>query len=157
MGLGQWPLEVHGLLANAGAAVDTLESRGGAIFAAPFAFNQLYGPYGNTWQVSRQQSLLSPCGKNVATRYPKQLIYPSNLPAGLQRRARSVCLGVGVKAPPLLDACTVDVAVLRTRAAATVYRTLPRNITWGKIRPPAAPSGRTSRMKTAGVASHAAG
>jgi hypothetical protein len=136
VGLGQWPVTVHGLLANAGAAVNTLESRGGAIFTAPFAFDQLYGPYGNSWRVTGGRSLLSPCGKKVVTGVPKQLIYASNLPDNLQSTARSVCVGAGVEDPALLDACTVDVAVLHTKAAATVYRSLPAPVTWGKIAPP---------------------
>lgn len=135
VGLGRWPSTVHGLLANAGATVNALESRAGAVFTAPFAFNQLYGTYGDSWRVPARQSLLLPCGKKVATGNPKQLFYADNLPAKLHRAARKICLR-GVEVAPLLDACTVDVAVLHTKAAATVYRTLPTHVTWGKITPP---------------------
>jgi hypothetical protein len=37
-----------------------------------------------------------------------------------------------VRAPALLDACTLDVAVLGKKAV-NVYRTLPTNVIWGKI------------------------
>lgn len=63
-------------------------------------------------------------------------MYSSNLSPRLARAARAACIAAGVKAAPLLDACTVDVAVLGTKAAATIYRTIRAGVIWGKITAP---------------------
>lgn len=133
VGLGRSPAGVHGLLANAGNQVDAIQSRGGAVLTGPFAFNQLYHLYGDSWRVPAKQSLLSPCGGKAASGDPQRLLYASDLPPKLARAARAVCSGTGVEAAPLLDACTVDVAVLRNKAAAKVYRSISAQVTWGKI------------------------
>ena len=44
----------------------------------------------------------------------------------------AICVRAGVRAPALLDACILDVAVLG-QDAANVYRTLPTHVIWGKI------------------------
>ncbi|HET9894570.1 MAG TPA: hypothetical protein VFQ44_06510 [Streptosporangiaceae bacterium] len=144
VGLGRWPETVHGLLANAGTDVTALASRPGVVFHAPFAFNTFYSKYGNSWHVPVKESLLSDCGLKVATGDPANLMYASNLDPKLARVARATCTQAGVKVPALLDACTVDVAVLGTKAAAQIYRNLPRRVTWGKITLP--PFGRDQAL-----------
>ena len=133
VGLGRWPEKVRGLLTNAGRNPHAIESRGGTVLTAPFPFDKFYHLYGDSWRVAPKDSLLSVCGEKVASGDPQDVFYASNLDPKLARSARDVCLGAKVKAAPLLDACTVDVAVLGTKAAATVYRTVSTHVIWGKI------------------------
>ncbi len=132
VGLNRWPVTETGLLANAGTNVNAIESRGGTVLTAPFAFNEFYGLYGNSWRVPANQSLLSACGRQVVSGNPGTLFYTGNLPPALAKQAGVVCLDAGVRVTPLLDACTVDVAVLG-RAAAKAYLSQPANVTLGQI------------------------
>jgi hypothetical protein len=133
VGLGRWPEAVHGLLANAGTNVTALAARGGAVIHAPFAFNTFYHKYGDSWRVPIKSSLLSDCGEKVQSSDPANLMYADNLDPKQAEAAKALCERTGVKAPALLDACTVDVAVLGTKAAAQIYLHLPPNLTEGKI------------------------
>ena len=136
VGLGQWPEPVQGLLANAGNSNNAVESRTGTVFTAPFAFNAIYGPYGNSWLVPATQDLLSACnGKGGPVEHinPREPFYAKNLPAKIATVARAVCAKAGVEAAPVLNACMVDVAVLGVRGA-NVYRTLGTPAVWGLIR-----------------------
>ena len=64
------------------------------------------------------------------------MYYAGNLPPKLAATARAECLAAGVpQTPPLLDACTLDVATLGKNAAQD-YLNMPANLTWGKINPP---------------------
>jgi hypothetical protein len=136
VGLGRWPEPVHGLLANAGTNPNALQARGGAVLTAPFNFSQFYNTYGNSWRIPATQSLLSACGTKTPTSNPANVLYTGNLPPKLATTARAACVAAGVHAPGLLDACTVDTAVLGTNAIRP-YQGLPANVTWGKITPPA--------------------
>ena len=133
VGLNRWPVTESGLLANAGTNVNAIESRGGTVLTAPFAFNEFYGFYGNSWRVPANQSLLSPCGRKVVSGDPRTLFYASNLPPTLAKPARVICLEAGVRVAPLLDACTVDVVMLGNKAAAKAYLSEPANVTLGEI------------------------
>lgn len=133
VGLGRWPEKVHGLLANAGANPHAIESRGGLVLTAPFPFDKFYHQYGESWRVTPKESLLSVCGDKVVSSDPQNVFYANNIDPKLARTARDICLGTGVKVAPLLDACTVDVAVLGNKAAAVVYRTVSTHVIWGKI------------------------
>ena len=136
VGLHRWPVPQAGLLANAAASSTALESRGGVVLTAPFPFAEFYGLYGNSWRVPARQSLLNPCGRKVISGNPRTLFYSSNLPPELAKLGRAICLNSGVRAAPLLDACTVDVVMLRTRSAARAYHNEPANLTVGIISPP---------------------
>lgn len=133
VGLGRWPETVHGLLANAGANRNAIQSRGGVVLTAPFPFDKFYHLYGDSWRVPAKDSLLSVCGKRVSSGDPQGLLYASNLNPQQARPARALCLDGGVKVAALLDACTVDVAVLGSKQALLIYRDLPKNLIWGKI------------------------
>lgn len=135
-GLHRWPMAEAGLLANAGTSSSALESRGGVVLTAPFPFAEFYGVYGNSWRVPARQSLLNACGRKVISGNPRTLFYASNLPPELAKLGRAICRNSRVEAAPLLDACTVDVAMLRTRAAARAYQNAPAPRTVGLISPP---------------------
>ncbi|MFZ0546345.1 MAG: VWD domain-containing protein [Candidatus Promineifilaceae bacterium] len=121
VGLGQWPVEVHGLLANADGNVKQIEARDGTVLETPFSFEELYNPYADSWRVPPEESLLSACGENIELGIPGQPFYVDNLPQELSERARTVCLEKGVEDGPLLDACILDVAVIGDDAAAEFY------------------------------------
>lgn len=135
VGLARWPEMVHGLLANHGTNPKTIQSKGGTVLTAPFPFKKFYNTYGNSWRVSSKQSLLTVCGK-VTSGTPRNLMYAANLKAKVASAAKAACLKAGVKAQPLLDPCTVDVAVLGNKKAARVYLTTPAGLIVGKILKP---------------------
>jgi hypothetical protein len=133
VGLNRWPIAERGLLANAGTNVNAIEARDGTVLTAPFAFNQFYGLYGNSWRVPASQSLLSACGDKVIRGNPTTLFYTNNLPPVLAKQARGVCIEAKIRVPALLDACTVDVAMLGNKAAVKAYLSEPANVTVGEI------------------------
>jgi hypothetical protein len=118
VGLGKWPTTVHGLLANASGNVNQLETSGGTVLNAPLSFGDLYGSYGNSWRVAPTASLLSACGEKVERGVPNKPFSPGNLEPKTRDRARAICTQAGIKQSALLDACTIDVAVLGKQAAA---------------------------------------
>jgi hypothetical protein len=135
VGLGRWPEPVYGLLANAGNRVNAVESRQGAVFTAPFTFSGFYGSYGNSWRVSGSQDLLSACNGRtgpVKGSNPTQVFYAANLPTKVASSARAACVAAHVHETALLNACTVDVAVLGKQAV-LAYRALPTPAFWGII------------------------
>ena len=132
VGLGRWPTTVSGLLANAGNHANAVESSGGTVVTAPFSFGKFYKQYGNSWRVTPAQDLLSACGTKFASGNPTANYEASSLPHQEFLSAHAICVSAGVRAPALLDACTLDVAVLGKKAV-NVYRTLPTNVIWGKI------------------------
>jgi hypothetical protein len=69
--------------------------------------------------------MLSACGREVVRGVPKQLFFARDLDPRLARRTRAICEKAGVKEGPLLDACTLDVAVIGSAVAAKVYATTP--------------------------------
>jgi von Willebrand factor type D domain len=117
VGLGTWPTAVRGLLANANGHVTQLETSGGTVLNAPLSFVDLYGRYGTSWRVAPAASLLSACGK-VERGNPAKPFSPSDLDPKTRNLARAICIRAGVKQSALLDACTIDVAVLGKQAAA---------------------------------------
>ena len=67
VGLGKWPNKVSGLLANSGGNVNQIAARDGTVLTAPFAFQEFYQRYGQSWRVSQEESLLSACGERSNT------------------------------------------------------------------------------------------
>jgi hypothetical protein len=120
VGLGSWPTPFTGLLANADGRVDELASRAGDRFTNPLAFGDLYGRYGDTWRIGPADSLLAPCGPAV-TGNPTQPFFARDLEQATRQRAAATCQAAGVVGAALLDACTLDVAVLGTDQAAQAY------------------------------------
>jgi hypothetical protein len=121
IGLGHWPAKVRGVLANANENVKAIEARTGAVLIAPFAFNQLYHEFADSWRVPERESLLAPCGERVVTGVPKAPFYANDLPPQLRERAQRVCTAAGIREKALLEACTIDVAFTGREAAAKVY------------------------------------
>jgi len=136
VGLGRWPTEVHGLLANGKGKVNQIEARDGAMFSSPFAFEDLYHRFGDSWRVSPRESVLSDCGEPGERGIPDRPFYSKNLDPQLARHARAVCMEHGVKDRNLLEACTLDVAVIGKDDAADVFVNLRKPIAIGRVKPP---------------------
>jgi hypothetical protein len=134
VGLGHWPANVTGLLANADGNVNKIAARDGTVLTNAFSFEDLYHRYGESWRVASGESLLSVCGdKNVERGNPRRPFYAKDLDPGVYQRTRAVCTAAGVKEGPLLDACTLDVAVIGNDAAANVFVGMPNPIAVGNI------------------------
>jgi hypothetical protein len=133
VGLGRWPTNVSGLLANAGGDVNKLAARDGTVFTNAFDFQDLYQRFGESWRVSPRESLLSACGGDVQSGNPGRPFFAKDLEPNVRERARAVCIAAGVKGDAFLDACTLDVAVIGKDDAAKVFTTLPQPIAVGNI------------------------
>jgi hypothetical protein len=122
VGLGRWPQPIHGILTNVKGHVNQIAARGGQTLTAPFALADLYHPYADSWRVPERTSLLSVCSERaVETGIPSKPFYAKDLDPQISRRTRAVCSAAGVKGKTLLDACTLDVAVIGKDSAAKVF------------------------------------
>jgi hypothetical protein len=126
VGLGTSPTTVRGLLANPNGNVNELATSDGTVLTSPVSFEDLYHRYGESWRVGPADSLLADCGGGTVEQgTPSKPFYASDLDPEIQQRARAICTQADVTQPALLDACTLDVAVLGTDQAATVYAGAP--------------------------------
>jgi hypothetical protein len=121
VGLGRWPSAVRGLIANANGNVNQIETRDHVVLTNPFTFDDLYHRFADSWRVSADASMLSVCNAESERGAPKRPFFANDLEASVREKARGVCTAAGVKAGPLLDACTLDVAVIGQDAAAKVF------------------------------------
>jgi hypothetical protein len=123
VGLGRWPSSVHGLIANPNGNVNQIEKRDGVVLTNPFSFDDLYYRFADSWRVSGDASMLSACNaeKVIEVGIPKRPFYAKDLEPGIREKAQGVCTAAGVKPGPLLEACTLDVAVIGQNAAAKVF------------------------------------
>jgi hypothetical protein len=134
VGLGNWPSKVRGLVADAGPKLGEVAAADGAILAAPFAFEALYGHYAQSWRVDPKRSMLNACGRGVKRGVPQKPFYATDLNQDQAKRAQVVCQRAGVKEGPVLDACMIDVAVIGPKAAAGYVR-MPAPVEVGDARP----------------------
>jgi len=121
------------LLANADGKVNQIEAQDGAVLTSPFSFELLYGHYGNSWRVPSNQSMLSPCASLSSAGIPKKPFFANDLNPQLAKGNRAICMQAGVKEGPLLDACTIDVAVIGG-GAAKVFAGMPAPVAVGDTR-----------------------
>jgi hypothetical protein len=121
---------VRGLLGNAnGNTDDDIATRSGSVLAQPVSFPDLYQRYGESWRVPLYESLLSVCGdRKIERGNPKEPFYANNLSPDQHELARQICTVAEIEDETLLDACTLDVAVLGNETAAAVYTVLPTPI-----------------------------
>jgi uncharacterized Zn-binding protein involved in type VI secretion len=125
VGLGETPSAVKGLIANVNGNVNEIATRDNAVLTNPFNFDELYHRYADSWRVSGDASMLSACGGRFESGAPTQAFFAGDLEAGVRERARAVCTTAGVKAGALLDACTLDVAVIGRDEAAMAFVDAP--------------------------------
>jgi hypothetical protein len=136
VGLGRWPVRVFGLLANATGSADEIAPRYGTALKAPFNFEDLYYRYGRTWRVTANEDLLLACGEATEQGEPRLPLTVKDLPATEYARARAVCIAAGVKDEALLQACSIDVVVLKDDKAAEVFAHAPApSVVGNKVQP----------------------
>ena len=134
VGLGRWPTTARGLIANANGNVGQIATRDNVVLTSPFNFDELYGRFADSWRVSGRASLLAPCGMTgVESRPPERTFFAEDVPAELRQHANAVCRTAGVTAGALLDACTLDVAVIGRDAAAKVFVDTPLPVAVAKV------------------------
>jgi hypothetical protein len=131
VGLGRKPFTVRGLLANANNNVHQVATSTGAVLTWPIAFKTLYYRYGDSWRVRPGRSLLCK-SKRVQHRNPTRPFYAEDLKRDVAQRARTICRKARVRKGPLLEACTLDVAVTGRAVAAKVYVGAPNPVAVGK-------------------------
>ena len=126
--------KVRGLLGNANGNTGEVDlaTRHGFVLQQPISFQDLYQVYGNSWRVSSRESLpVQLCGgTQIESSIPEKPFYADDLRPGEYNRARASCVAAGVTEQALLDACTLDTAVLGDGGAAEafVHAAPPRNV-----------------------------
>ena len=112
--------QVRGLLGNANGSADDDLVLDGKALALPVPFEQLYGAYADSLRVTPRDSLF---GDEAAPApgVPNRPFYAGDLNPDQAGAARRVCTGAGVPAGALLEACTLDVVVIGSPAAATAF------------------------------------
>jgi hypothetical protein len=135
VGLGKWPSEVKGLIANVNGNVNQIATRDNFVLTNPFNFDELYHRFADSWRVSGEASMLSACNaeRPVEVGAPKRAFYAKDLEEGVREKARGVCAAAGVKPGALLDACTLDVAVIGQNEAAKAFVDVPEPAAVGTI------------------------
>ncbi len=112
--------KVLGLLGNVNGNMgpDDLATRQGIVLNQPLNFDQFYHLYANSWRLTPRESLVSQMcgGRDVMDGFPRAPFYAENLNPEDYRRGRTICTEAGVRDATLLDACTLDAAVLGERA-----------------------------------------
>jgi hypothetical protein len=127
VGIGRAPTEVRGLLGNGDSYA--IEARGGTPLRDRVSFQEFYRSYASSWRVAPKDSLLCDDTK-VESGVPAKPFYASDLEQRERERTHAICTAAGITDDALLDACTLDVAVLGDETAAKVFtRTLiPRAV-----------------------------
>ena len=126
VGLGHAPhVVVRGLLGNAdGNTADDIATKTGTVLPQPVSFAELYHRYAESWRIPPGESLL--CEERRAeSGVPEQPFYAVDLNPKTYEHARAVCVAARVEGAALLDACTLDVAVLGEAEAARAFATEP--------------------------------
>jgi uncharacterized membrane protein len=134
VGVGRWASKVRGLLANGNGNINQIETRDGTVLTNPFPWEDFYYRYADSWRVPADESLLSACGnRDIDHSIPKRPFHANDLDPRLRERTRAVCAAAGVKVESLLDACTLDVAVIGNEDAAKVFVIAPVPLAVGNI------------------------
>ena len=134
VGLGQWPIDVQGLLVNVKGDPNLIATRDGKVLKNPFSFEELYHPYADSWRINPSDSMLNVCGEGVEAGAPDKPFFAKDLDPEVAKRTHAICAKAGVKEGPLLDACMIDVAVIGRATAAKIHAKTPAPIAVGEIR-----------------------
>ena len=134
VGLGQWPIDAQGLLANVKGDPNLLATREGKVLKNPFSFEELYHSYADSWRVNPSDSMLNVCGERVKPGIPNKPFLPGDLSPEVAKKTRYICARAGVKKGPLFDACVIDVAMIGSPKAALIHAKTPTPVVAGEIK-----------------------
>lgn len=133
VGVGRWPSPMRGLLASATGHPNTIVARDGTVLTSPFSADDLYHRFGDSWRVSAREALCDCGDRPIEQRNPDRPFYARDLAPDLYKKARAVCLEAKVREGSLLDACTLDVAVIGHPAAARTFVNAPAPRAVGEV------------------------
>jgi hypothetical protein len=133
-GLGQWPIQAQGFLVNANSDPNQIATREGNILKTPFAFEEFYHRYGDSWRVKPTDSMLRVCGETRQSGLPTKPFYAKDLDPQLAKRVQAICYKAGVREGPLLEVCMIDVAFTGKASAATIHAKAAQPLVLGQIR-----------------------
>lgn len=117
VGLGHPQTQARGLLVNRTGNTPGLLMSSGKLLTMPISFNDLYHPYADGWRVQPNESLFGEV-TNIRPGVPERPFFAEDLNAKDRERALAICKAARVRVPALLEACTLDTAVLKDEAAA---------------------------------------
>jgi hypothetical protein len=117
VGLGHPQTHARGLLVNRIGNTPALLMSNGKLLPLPVLFNDLYHPYADGWRVQPNESLLTEV-TDIRAGVPDRPFFATDLTATDRARALTICRAARIRAPALLEACTLDTAVLKDEAAA---------------------------------------
>ena len=107
-----------GILGTENTATQLVDRDGSLIaLSEPNFHKKLYSQFGNSWRISQVGSLFDyGPGQSTATFTDLKIPYypsfsPASSSASARARASAICTAFGVRSQPLLDDCTLDVAV----------------------------------------------
>jgi hypothetical protein len=83
IGLGQWPIDAQGLLANVKGDPNFIATREGRVLKNPFSFEELYHPYADSWRVNPNDSMLNVCGEEVKSGVPDKPFFANETPGSV--------------------------------------------------------------------------
>ena len=89
----------------------------GKLLTMPVSFDELYHPYADGWRVQPNESLFTEV-TDIRPGVPQRPFFANDLNPGERAKALTICRAARVRAPALLEACTLDTAVLKDEAAA---------------------------------------
>jgi VWD domain-containing protein len=110
----------RGLLGNPQRNINQLVTSRGVVLNEPVAFVDLYHGYADSWRVQANQSLFTEA-TTIKAGIPSSPFFANHLKPQEFARARAVCAANHITNKTLLDACTLDTAVLNTERAAKVF------------------------------------
>jgi hypothetical protein len=110
----------RGLLGNPNGNVNQLVTSTGTVLRQPVSFTDLYHSYADSWRVQPRESLFAEA-TTIKAGIPEKIFYAQQLNRQDYARARKICTAAGVRTEALLDACTLDNAVLKDETAAKVF------------------------------------
>ena len=122
VGMGRTPptTQARGLLGDPNGNANELATADGTVLRAPVSFTDLYHSYTDSWRVQPKDELLE-ADTTIKPGIPNSPLYPVDLDPEVAARVRAICIAAGVTLPPLLDACTLDTAVLGDETPVKVF------------------------------------
>jgi hypothetical protein len=116
VGLGHPQTHARGLLVSSGATPALITSNG-SLLRTPISFDDLYHRYADGWRVQPNESLFRE-RTQISAGIPAKPFYADALDPKDRTRALAICKAARIRTPALLEACALDITVLKDEVAA---------------------------------------